>query len=137
LVLQLHILQARTERDFDPAFASLKQLGAGGLIISNEGLFITRSGELAGLALRHKVPTIHMVPEFAAAGGLASYGGSRTEVLRLVGAYTGRILKGEKPGDLPVPQVTKIELTINLKTARALGITFPLTLLGRADEVIE
>jgi putative tryptophan/tyrosine transport system substrate-binding protein len=137
LGLQLHIVPVRTERDFDAAFAALHQLGAGGLVISNEGLLNARSEALAALTLRHRVPAIHVVPEFAAAGGLMSYGGSAAERTRLVGLYTARILKGEKPADLPVQQVTKIELTINLKTAKALGITVPQLLLGRADEVIE
>jgi putative ABC transport system substrate-binding protein len=137
LSLKLHILQARTERDFDPAFASLRQLGAGGLVISNEGLFLIRSEELAALALRHRVPAIHVASDFAAAGGLMSYGASSAERSWLVGLYIGRILKGEKPADLPVGQITKVELIVNLKTAKTLGITVPTTLFARADEVIE
>jgi putative ABC transport system substrate-binding protein len=137
LGLKLHILQAHGEGDFDTAFATLNRLGAGGLVISNEGLFIGRSEQLATLTIRHAVPAIHVVPDFTAAGGLMSYGGSTTESSHLVGAYTGRILKGEKPADLPVQQSTKVELTINLKTAKALGLTVPLALLTRADEVIE
>jgi putative ABC transport system substrate-binding protein len=137
LGLELHVLRARTESDFDPVFATLRQLGAGGLVIGNEGLFISRSEQLAGLTLRYAVPAIHAVPEFTTAGGLMSYGGSAIEASRLVGAYTVRILRGEKPATLPVQQATKIELTINLKTAKALGLTVPLTLAARADEVIE
>jgi putative ABC transport system substrate-binding protein len=137
LGLQLHVLQARTEGDFDTAFVTLRQLGAEALVISNEALFNTRSEDLASLTLRHRVPAIHVSPEFAESGGLMSYGHSISERNRLVGEYVGRILKGEKPGNLPVQQVTKVEFTINLKTAKALGTTFPPTLLGRADRVIE
>jgi putative tryptophan/tyrosine transport system substrate-binding protein len=118
-------------------FASLAQLRVGALIISPDVLFTERDEQLAALALRHAVPTVYQYRSFAAAGGLLSYGSDETEYYRLVGAYTGRILKGEKPADLPVQQVTKVELIVNLKTARALGITVPLPLLGRADEVIE
>jgi putative ABC transport system substrate-binding protein len=137
LGLQIHFLSARTERDFDTVFASVLQQRAGGLVIGPDGLFISRSEQLAALALHHAVPTIFQFREFAAAGGLMSYGGSNTEQYRLVGVYTGRILKGEKPADLPVQQATKVELIINLKTAKALGLTVPVSLLGRADEVIE
>ena len=137
LGLELHILQARAESEFEPAFATLHQLGAGGLVISNEGLFIGRSEELAALALRHRMPAIHVTPDFVASGGLMSYGGSATERARLIGFYVARILKGEKPADLPVQQFTNIELAINLKTAKALGIEVPPALLIRADEVIE
>jgi putative ABC transport system substrate-binding protein len=137
LGLEILFLPARSERDFDAVFATLVQKRAGGLVIGAYGLFVSRSEQLAALALRHAVPTIYQYREFAAAGGLMSYGGSNTDSYRLAGAYTGRILKGEKPADLPVQQSTKIELIINMKTAKALGLTFPLTLLGRADEVIE
>jgi putative ABC transport system substrate-binding protein len=113
------------------------QLRASGLVIGSEALFTARSRQLAALALRHAVPTIYQNREFAAAGGLASYGGQTSDAYRLTGVYAGRILKGEKPADLPVQQVTKVELYINLKTAKALGITVPLPLSGRADEVIE
>jgi putative ABC transport system substrate-binding protein len=137
LGLQLHVLQARTEGDFDAVFATLRQVRADGLVISNEALFNIRSEDLAALTLHHRVPAIHVTREFATSGGLMSYAASRSERTRLVGEYVGRILKGEKPADLPVQQVTKVELVINLKTARTLGITMPLTLRGRADEVIE
>jgi putative tryptophan/tyrosine transport system substrate-binding protein len=137
LGLDLHLLSAGIERDFDAAFAKVVQLRAGGLVISNDPFFISRSDQLAALALRHAVPTIFEFRAFAAAGGLMSYGSNLTDLYRLAGVYTGRILKGEKPADLPVQQSTKVELILNLKTARALGLTVPLALLGRADEVIE
>jgi putative ABC transport system substrate-binding protein len=133
----LHVLHASTERDFDSVFAELVQMRAGGLVISNSALFGTRHEQLAALAMRHAVPAISFLREFVTAGGLMSYGGSFREAFRLVGNYTGRILKGDKPADLPVQQITKVELIINMKTAKALGLTFPITLLGRADEVIE
>jgi putative ABC transport system substrate-binding protein len=137
LGLELHILNASTERDFDGVFAKLIQLRAGGLVIGSDPFFTSRSEQLAALALRHAVPAVYAWREFAVAGGLLSYGADITEAYRLAGTYTGRVLKGDKPADLPVQQVTKVELIINLKTAKTLGITFPLSLLGRADEVIE
>jgi putative ABC transport system substrate-binding protein len=137
LGLQLQVLHASAERDFDAAFASLVQLRAGGLVIGADAVFNNRSEQLAALTLHHAVPAIFQFREFAAAGGLISYGGSYTDPSRQVGVYTGRILKGEKPADLPVQQSTKIELVVNLKTAKALGLTIPQLLLGRADEVIE
>ena len=137
LGLELHVLNASTDSDFDSVFTNLTQLRAGGLVIASDPFFIGRSEELAALTLRHAVPTIFETREFAAAGGLMSYGADIAETYRLAGNYTGRVLKGEKPADLPVQLATKVELYINLKTAKALGITFPLTLLGRADEVIE
>ena len=135
--LRLHVLQASTEREFDTVFATLVELRVGALVIGPDVLFTNGSDKLAALMLRHALPAIYSVREFAAAGGLMSYGPSITDAWRLMGNYAGRILNGEKPADLPVQQVTRIELVINLKAAGALGITFPLTLLARADEVIE
>ena len=137
LGLQLHVLHASTEREIETAFTTLVQAQASGLVIVPDVFFNTRAEQLAALALRYAVPMIYQYREFAAAGGLMSYGTNIVDMFRLAGIYTGRVLKGEKPADLPVQQTTKIELIINLKTARALGITFPITLLGRADEVIE
>jgi ABC-type uncharacterized transport system substrate-binding protein len=137
LGLKLHILNASTERDFDPVFANLVQLRAGGLVVGGGAFFYPRSEQLAALALRHAVPTVYEGRAFVAAGGLMSYGGSLTDAYRQAGVYAARILKGEKPADLPVQQGTKVELYINLKTAKALGITVPLPLSGRADELIE
>jgi len=137
LGLELHVLNASTERDFDPAFANLTQLRAGGLVIDSDPFFTARQEQLAALTVRHAVPAIYENREFAAAGGLLSYGGSITDAYRLAGVYAARILKGEKPGELPIQQSTKVELFLNLKTAKALGINVPLPLLGRADEVIE
>jgi putative ABC transport system substrate-binding protein len=137
LGVQLHILHASTESDLDTVFPTLVQLRASGLIIGPGSFFAGRGKELGALSARHLMPTVFQYREFAAAGGLMSYGSDETEYYRLVGTYVGRILKGEKPGDLPVQQATKVELIVNLKTARALGLTVPLPLLGRADEVIE
>jgi putative ABC transport system substrate-binding protein len=135
--LQLHVLHASTERDFDTVFANMVQLGAGGLIIGPDAFFNSRSEKLATLAVRHAMPAIFQFREFSAAGGLMSYGGSLADLYRQSGVYAGRILKGEKPADLPVHQVTKVELILNLKTAKTLGLIVPATLLARADEVIE
>jgi putative ABC transport system substrate-binding protein len=137
LGLQLHVIHASAEGDFEMVFATLLKLRASTLVIGSDPFFNSRSEQLAALAIRHAVPTIYQYRAFAAAGGLMSYGGSFTEPFRQTGVYTGRILKGEKPGDLPVQQSTKVELIINLKTAKALGLTVPLSILGRADEVIE
>jgi putative ABC transport system substrate-binding protein len=133
----IHILQASTGPDLDAVFSTLTQQQASGLVITADTLFSGRSAELAALASRYAVPTISPYREFVTAGGLMSYGGSVNELYRLVGVYTGRVLDGEKPADLPVQQVTKVELVINLKTARALGLKVPISLLGRADELIE
>jgi putative ABC transport system substrate-binding protein len=137
LRLQLHVLHASTERDFNTIFASFAQLRAGALAIGTDAFLNSRSEQLGALAVQHAVPTIYQGREFVAAGGLMSYGGSFTEAYRLVGVYVGRILNGEKPADLPVQQYTKVELILNLKTAKTLGLTVPLSLLARADEVIE
>jgi putative ABC transport system substrate-binding protein len=136
LGLRLHVLYASTESDFHTVFETLTQLRAGALVIGPDTFFNSRAEQLAGLALRNRVPTVSQF-QFAAAGGLMSYGGNLMDGHRLAGIYVGRILKGEKPADLPVQQATKVELIINLKTAKALGLTVPLALLGRADEVIE
>jgi putative ABC transport system substrate-binding protein len=137
LGVELHVLNASTDSDLDAAFATLVQLRAGGLVVSTDPFFTSRDEQLAVLATRHGVPVVYKGRKFAAAGGLMSYGSDITDSYHLAGIYTGRILKGEKPADLPVQQAAKVELIINMKTAKALGITFPLTLLGRADEVIE
>jgi putative tryptophan/tyrosine transport system substrate-binding protein len=137
LGLELQVLNASTEGDFDEVFANLIRLRAGGLVIDSDSFFTARQERLAALAIRHAVPAVYDTREFVAAGGLLSYGGNLTDAYRLAGVYAARILKGEKPAELPVQQVTKVEMFLNLKTAKALGITVPLSLLGRADEVIE
>ena len=136
LGLELHVLNASTERDFDGTFAKLTQLRAA-LVIGPDPFFISQSEQLGVLAVRHGVPATFETREFVAAGGLMSYGSSHTDAYHLAGVYTARILKGDKPGDLPVQQSTKVELFLNLKTAKALGITVPLPLSGRADEMFE
>jgi putative tryptophan/tyrosine transport system substrate-binding protein len=135
--IDLHVLNASTEQDYDRVFARLTELRAGGLVIAGDSLFSSHIKKLAALTVQHAVPAIYQRLEFAAAGGLMSYGSNVMDIHRLVGIYAGRILKGEKPADLPVQQAVKVELIINMKTAKTLGLTFPLTLLGRADEVIE
>jgi putative ABC transport system substrate-binding protein len=137
LGLQLHVLHATIETDFDTAFASLAQLGVRGLVIGSDAFFSSHLNQLAALAIRHALPTVYQWREFAVSGGLMSYGDDITEAYRLAGFYTGRVLKGERPSELPIHQSTRVELIINLKTARAFGLTVPLPLLGRADEVIE
>jgi putative ABC transport system substrate-binding protein len=137
LGLQLYVLHASTESDFDTVFASLVQMRAGALVINNDAFFLNRIEQLAALTVRHSVPTISAYREFTTAGGLMSYGGSLTDAYRLTGVYAGRILKGDKPADLPIQQATKVELYINQKTAKALGLTMPQALLSRADDVIE
>jgi len=135
--LELYVLNASTEGDFDAIFANVIQLRASGLVIGSDAFFTSRSEQLAALALRYAVPTIYEGRGFFAAGGLVSYGGSLADSYRLAGVYAGRVLKGEKPGELPVQQGTKVELFLNLKTARTLGLDVPTALLVRADEVIE
>ena len=137
LGLELHVLRASDEREFDEVFGNVSKLGAAGLVINPGVLFVNHVEQLAVQALRHSIPTVFEHHRFVAAGGLASYGGNILETYRLAGVYAGRILKGEKPADLPVQQSTKVELMINLKTAKALGISVPIPVLGRADEVIE
>jgi putative tryptophan/tyrosine transport system substrate-binding protein len=137
LGLQLHVLRASTEREIDDAFAALSQLKVGGVVIGPDTFFNTRNEQLGALASRHRVPVIYQYRAFASAGGLLSYSSDIAESHRLVGGYTGRILKGEEPAGLPIQQATKVELYINLKTAKALGLTMPTALLVRADEVIE
>jgi putative tryptophan/tyrosine transport system substrate-binding protein len=137
LGLQLQIVRAGAEREFEPIFARLVQSRVSALVISIDSFFTARREELAALALRHGIPAIYQYRDFAAAGGVMSYGGSLTEGLRLVGFYTGRILKGEKPAELPVQQATKVELVANAEVAKALGLEFPSSLLALADEVIE
>lgn len=135
--LELQVLNASSEQDFDAVFADVVSLRAGGLVISADPVFTHGIERLAALTLRHAVPAIYVYREFALAGGLISYGSDHSESYRLAGIYAGRILKGERPADLPVQQATKVELYINLKTANTLGIALPLALSGRADELIE
>ena len=137
LGVELRVLNASSEREFEPAFANVVQMRAGGLVIGSSGVFVAHQKELAALAVRHAVPAVFENREFAAAGGLMSYGGSQSDGYRMTGVYVGRILKGEKASELPVQQGTKVEFCINLKAARVLGLTVPNTLVGRADEVIE
>jgi len=135
--LELHVLNASSESDFDAVFADIKRLRVDGLVIAGGSVFPSRINKLAALTARHAVPAIYVYRDFCAAGGLMSYGADVLESYRLAGVYTGRVLKGENPAELPVVQATKFALIINLKTAKALGITVPNTLIGRADELIE
>jgi putative ABC transport system substrate-binding protein len=137
LGLQLHVLQASTEQDIDAAFESLPKIRASALVIGTDPFFTSQAEHLGALTLRHAMPAIYQYRAFAMAGGVMSYGGSITDSYYRAGLYAGRILKGEKPGDLPVQLSTKVELFFNLKSAKELGLTVPLSLLGRADEVIE
>jgi len=137
LGLQLHVVNASTESDIEKVFVTLAELRVSGLVIPSDVFIITHEERLAAWALRHGMPAVFQPRSAATAGGLMSYSGSALDVYRQAGVYTGRILKGEKPADLPVQQATKLELVINLKTAKALGLTVPLPLLARADEVIE
>jgi putative tryptophan/tyrosine transport system substrate-binding protein len=137
LGVRLHVLQASTERDLDTVFATLVQLRAGALVILNDPFLFSRSEQLGALTLRHRIPAVYQPGGFITAGGLMSYGGNTEDIYRTAGLYAGRILKGEKPADLPVQQATRIKLIINLTTAKALGLTVPQSILLRADEVIE
>jgi putative ABC transport system substrate-binding protein len=137
LGLQIHVLNANTESDIDQAFASAVQQGVGALIVGADPFFNGRRDQVVALAARERVPAIYYSREFAAAGGLMSYGASSTEVYRQGGTYTGRVLKGEKPADMPVMQLSKFELVINRKTAKDLGLSIPSGVLAIADEVIE
>jgi putative tryptophan/tyrosine transport system substrate-binding protein len=137
LGLQLHVVNASTESEIDAAFRTLTELRAGALVVSVDPFLNNQRAQIVALAARHAVPAIYGVREFAAAGGLMSYGNDLADAYRQVGIYAGKILKGAKPADLPVQQVARVEFVINLKTAKTLGLTFPITLLGRADEVIE
>ena len=135
--LKMLVLRAGKPQDFDAVFAELIQERAAGLVFASDTMFATHSEQLAGLTMRHAVPAIQQSRDFTIAGGLMSYGGSFFESHRQAGIYTGRIIKGDKPAQLPVQQVTKVEFFSNTKTAKALGLTFPISLLGRADQVIE
>ncbi len=137
LGLNLHVLNASTERDFDSAFAKSRELQAGALIIGHDVFFNAQAKQLAALTVRAKIPAIYTLSEFAASGGLISYGASRIDAWRQAGVYVGRVLKGEKPAELPVIQPTTFEMTINLRTAKALGISIPSALIAGADEIIE
>lgn len=137
LGLEMHVLNASSASDFDPMFARLHELQVDALMIGQDILFGAEQEQLAKLSVRYKIPTIMAQPEFAAAGGLMSYGANEPEVYRQIGIYAARILKGESTSNLPVMQATKFDLAINLKTAKAFGLNLPLPLLGRADEVIE
>ena len=134
---RIEILQAGTARDIDAAFAKLIDMQAGALVVASHALFATQAQQLIALAARHAIPTLYWRREFAQAGGLMSYGSNLADAVRVVGAYAARILKGEKPGDLPVQQPTKFELVVNVRAAKAIGLAIPESFLARADEVIE
>ena len=135
--IQVHFLQARSDTELDVAFASLGQLGAAALLIANDPFFNSRSDKLAELTIRFRIPAIYQYRQFVEVGGLMSYGASNTDSHRQLGNYVGRILAGAKPADLPVEQSTRLDLLINLKTAKSLGLAIPPSILARADEVIE
>jgi putative ABC transport system substrate-binding protein len=137
LGLEVHVLRSSSERDLEPAFAVLARMHAGGLVIGGDPLFNSRADQLGPLAIRYGIPAIYQYRPFAATGGLMSYGADEVETGRQLGIYAGRILKGEQPSGLPVQEATKVELIVNLRSARTLGISVPLELLARADEVIE
>jgi ABC-type uncharacterized transport system substrate-binding protein len=137
LGIELRVQHARSEADFEPVFASLRELGARALVIGTDPLFNAGSERLAALAIRYVMPSIYQYRAFAAAGGLMSYGGSSTEPFRQVGIYAGRVLKGEKPAELAIQQSTKVELIVNLTTAKTLGVRLPTSLIGRADEAVD
>jgi putative ABC transport system substrate-binding protein len=137
LGLAVHVVNASAESELEAAFKGIRDFGGEALFIVSGPLFNGLSAQLAALTLRYRIPAIYQFRAFAAAGGLLSYGGSITDAYYQAGIYTGRVLKGDDPADLPVQQSTKVELIVNLKTAKALGVTVPLTLLGRADEIIE
>ena len=135
--IALHVLKASNDRDLDLAFGELDAVGAAGLMIAPDPFFLSRSARLGQLALAHRIPAVFQYREFVAAGGILSYAGNPMDSYRLIGRYTARILRGEKPSDLPVQQYANIELILNLKTAKALGLTIPETLVATADEVIQ
>jgi len=135
--IELLILDAGSERNIEAAFANFVQKRANAIIVGSDSLFVSRRDQLVGLAARHALPAIYFLREFADIGGLISYGPSQTDAYRLAGGYVARILKGEKPADLPIQQAVKFEFIVNLKTAKSLGLTAPATLLATADEVIE
>jgi putative ABC transport system substrate-binding protein len=137
LGLQLHVLDASTEDQIDAAFEKLVELRASALLVSVDPFLTKQRAQIVALAAHHAIPAMYGVREFAAAGGLMSYGTDLTDVYRQTGIYAGKILKGAKPADLPVQRMVRVEFVINLKTAKTLGLTFPITLLGRADQVIE
>jgi ABC-type uncharacterized transport system substrate-binding protein len=137
LGIEVHVLNANVPRDIEAAFTKAIELRAGGMVVSGGPFFFSQSENLAARCLQHKLPTIYQFHRFTAAGGLMSYGSEITEAYRLAGVYTGRVLKGERPADLPVQQATKVEFVVNLRTAKVLGLTVPNTLIGRADEGIE